>query len=399
MAGHASPTNSMSDDEMGVKDALLDSIDSLVHSTSIAFSSSLHTDAVVSPGLDIPGHGPVPLPLIPRDAEAIARVCRQAPFGKGDETLVDTSVRKTWELDSAQFETRNPAWAVAVEQYCAQAVQMMGVEGNVRAERYKLLLYEEGAFFKAHRDTEKTPGMFGTLVICLPSMHEGGEVRLSHAGKKTVLDTARNSEFGLSALAWFSDVTHEVKPVTSGYRLVITYNLILNSSITTYSAGRLCGFQSKLQHTLARAREEMGWQKLVYILEHQYTEMSRSLDSLKGSDRKIAEQLQGACAAEGFFLFFAQMNRETELEGEDTYDLENSLSLSCVTASSGERVCDSMALEMDEILQADPFDRDADSEDEERFTGNASMPARLRYHDSVCVPSSLPLQHRLIISD
>jgi hypothetical protein len=58
--------------------------------------------------------------------------------------------------------------------------RLSGVAENISAQLYKLLLYEKGAFFKPHKDSEKTPGMFGTLVICLSSAHEGGDIVLTH---------------------------------------------------------------------------------------------------------------------------------------------------------------------------------------------------------------------------
>lgn len=39
----------------------------------------------------------------------------------------------------------------------------------VTAELYKLLVYDRGGFFLGHRDTEKTNGMFATLVLTFPS--------------------------------------------------------------------------------------------------------------------------------------------------------------------------------------------------------------------------------------
>jgi hypothetical protein len=56
--------------------------------------------------------------------------------------------------------------------------------------------------------------MFGTLVICLPSPHTGGGVVLRHAGQEK---TYKTSEAQPSILCWYSDVHHEVLPVTSGY--------------------------------------------------------------------------------------------------------------------------------------------------------------------------------------
>jgi hypothetical protein len=72
--------------------------------------SSFHThNTYANPGLYLNGYGSVGLPLATRDAKGITEICKQAPFGKGDETLVDTSVRNTWELDTKDFECRNPA--------------------------------------------------------------------------------------------------------------------------------------------------------------------------------------------------------------------------------------------------------------------------------------------------
>lgn len=71
---------------------------------------------------------------------------------------------------------------------------------------YKLLLYGEGAFFKPHTDTEKLPGMYGTMVVCLPSTHSGGDVHLPHGQKNQTLSTDTGSAYDISALAWYADV-------------------------------------------------------------------------------------------------------------------------------------------------------------------------------------------------
>ena len=41
--------------------------------------------------------------------------------------------------------------------------------------------------------TEKAPGMFGTLVLCLPSEHTGGKVRTKHKHKEAYRDTSEFS--------------------------------------------------------------------------------------------------------------------------------------------------------------------------------------------------------------
>ena len=50
----------------------------------------------------------------------------------------------------------------------------------VKAELYKLLLYQEGDHFIPHRDTEKTDGMFATMTILLPSQHMVSNLCITH---------------------------------------------------------------------------------------------------------------------------------------------------------------------------------------------------------------------------
>ena len=65
---------------------------------------------LVMPGLEVEGVGPVRLPLGKTQARKLAKLCHQAPYGKGTETVVDTDVRRTWELDPEQFQLTNPKW-------------------------------------------------------------------------------------------------------------------------------------------------------------------------------------------------------------------------------------------------------------------------------------------------
>lgn len=111
----------------------------------------------VDPQLHVDGLGLIELPLSEKGAKFIITKCRQSPFGKGTETVVDETVRKTWQLDASQFETQNPQWEATLTKIVAKIGMELGVtavdvEKNVKAEPYKVLLYEEGAFFKPHAE-------------------------------------------------------------------------------------------------------------------------------------------------------------------------------------------------------------------------------------------------------
>lgn len=108
-----------------------------------------------NPGLFVRGLGIVGLPLSEREAVELKKACHQAPFGKGSETIVDTNVRNTWELNADQLELQNKAWQTTLDHILEQVVKGLGVaggSGGIKAELYKLLLYDEGAFFDSHTE-------------------------------------------------------------------------------------------------------------------------------------------------------------------------------------------------------------------------------------------------------
>lgn len=78
--------------------------------------------------------------------------------------------------------------------------------------------------------------MVATLVITLPSAHEGGELVVRHEGQEATIDLAAKSKFETQFAAFYADCEHEIRPVTSGFRLALVYNLTLEKSKTTITA-------------------------------------------------------------------------------------------------------------------------------------------------------------------
>lgn len=139
-----------------LKTDILECLDAVQSVGSFATFHSL--DTIVDPEIcvNIPaGAIRIPLPLSEEHAKTIIAVSHQAPFGKGTETIVDTSVRKTWELNYDQFELRNPEWQQYMAQIAKRVADELGIlrgTGTFQAQLYKMLLYEKGAMFKAHTE-------------------------------------------------------------------------------------------------------------------------------------------------------------------------------------------------------------------------------------------------------
>lgn len=154
--------------------------------------------------------------------------------------------------------------------------------------------------------------MFGTLVVSLPSAHTGGEVVLKHCGEKKVFKT---SEVTQSYACWYSDVSHEILPVTSGYRWVLTYNLTINSSEGRPSAALQRSEKRAIRHTLRRwlaeSEESRKNRQIYHVLDHEYTEANVSLGTMKGRDLAQLQALTEICSAlpcEIFFTFLEKVH-------------------------------------------------------------------------------------------
>lgn len=109
----------------------------------------------VNPGIVVHEVGSIGLPLSSNDAQSLIRACQNSPLEKENQTLIDETVRKIWEIDGSEISFLNEAWNGWLEGVIRKAADSLGVAGgprSVRAELYKMLLYEQDAMFKPHNE-------------------------------------------------------------------------------------------------------------------------------------------------------------------------------------------------------------------------------------------------------
>src|SRR5215470_15730853 len=255
----------------------------------------------ILPGLQVNGVGPIGLPLTEHQAQALIHVSELAPYGRGEETIVDPAVRRSWQLSADDFELGNPQWNEALRAAVDQIGTELGLSDcQIVFEPYKLLVYEAGSFFASHRDTEKIPNMFATLVVNLPSAHEGGELLISHAGQSQRYSFADSSLFAPRFVAFYADCYHEVQPITSGYRLCVVYNLAIANRKKQPVLSERMGPIEEIDHAIQAWRWEARDKPiLTYVLDHSYSEQNLSLANLKHGDFAKASVLFNAAAKNG----------------------------------------------------------------------------------------------------
>jgi hypothetical protein len=205
--------------------------------------------------------------------------------------------------------------------------QEFGIHRKVSVKLYKLLIYETGSFFAPHRDSEKTPGMFATLVVCLPSRHEGGTLVVRHEGQTKKIDFGGgDAEFKTQYAAFYTDCQHEIMPVTAGYRICLVYNLAIVGKKQQPSAPDSATAVEQAAHLLGEVFADASGKpsKLAIPFEHQYTEAGLDPKHLKGSDRARADVLVRAAESLGCQCYLALLTHHQSGEVDyDTWDCDD----------------------------------------------------------------------------
>lgn len=363
------------------------------------------------PGLEVKGLGPIGLPLTVSQAKQLKKVCQQAPYGKGEETVVDTSVRRVWQLTPDQFSLKNPEWEKFVGKMVTQVREELGLQRQkLESHLYDLLLYEPGSFFKPHKDGEKLERMVATLVIALPSVHEGGELVVWHDGQKQTIDFSKAAgALHTHFAAFYADCEHEILPIREGYRLCLVYNLTLSKARKSISAPKHSEHLERIVPLVQEWAEADASRKLVILLDHQYTQNGLAWDALKGVDQVKARVLaqagrQAGCQAYLALLTFHESGGAEYADGRDPYylrrgrwrdyfddeeddDTENAASqyeMTEVFESSliaehfsdedgGELPMTLLRVDETELLDPDALTAVDPEEDFEGYTGNAGM--------------------------
>lgn len=243
-----------------------------------------------------------------------------ATYGYQGQDVLDESYRKASKLDPSHFDCTFNPYEMGIIDEVAQillpGVKRKTISDNnsasnprteginvMRAELYKLNIYSgPSGHFKAHVDTPRSNEQIGSLVVCLPSAHQGGQLEVRHQGRSMKFDwsmpeTARPE---IQWAAFYSDCEHEVMEVTSGHRITLTYNLYARNMSSTDAphAGR--GLMDPTQlplhgilHSLFLQENFMpGGGYLGVHTSHAYPHTSKSAclpATLKGADMVVWE--------------------------------------------------------------------------------------------------------------
>ncbi|KAL0575720.1 hypothetical protein V5O48_006254 [Marasmius crinis-equi] len=256
--------------------------------------------------------------------DALSASCEKATFGRALEDVFDESYRKAGKMDLEMFASKLDIHQTRILPTAIPRLLREASKRDVEAELYKLNVYDKGGFFRAHKDTPRNERMFGSLVVVFPTPHTGGDLVLRHDGKEFTFDSGKvlaGSVDTIAFVAFFSDVEHEVLPVTSGHRVTLTYNLYYTTPSTALSIplSPNVGDVSQLKVALSALLDNPNFSPqgglLGFGLTHSYpvipgqTKLEDLLPVLKGSDQVIS----AACSELGLGVALKSVLEDPEI--------------------------------------------------------------------------------------
>lgn len=272
------------------------------------------------------------LPLSQSDINTLQHSATPAHFGLREQTLLNPAVRDSSEIAAERLGVAiaPPALANIMASLGAQ----LGIPPHAKLtpHLHNLLIYGKGQFFKPHQDSEKLDNMVATLVICLPSAHIGGDLCVTHQQEqyRFVSENLGDGDGDARCFAFYADCVHEVEPVRQGWRVTLTYNLVLAEPIEHDTL--LAAANPQLDAALdayfnAPMANPSPFSKLVCYLDHNYSEHGLKWPLLKGLDAGRAQALRHAAQGLGLRVHLAltQIHQCWDTDGDEDEPERNEL--------------------------------------------------------------------------
>lgn len=248
--------------------------------------------------LTVDGVGSISFPIQMPQIQALLNQSSAAKFGYREDTLFDKTVRDTSEISADGVSIHiNPE---KLKDLLSNMQAQLGLSDDVTLvpHLHNLLIYAPGQFFKPHQDSEKIEGMVATLVMVLPCPHIGGDLVVRHKNQDVHFESESLVPEAINCAAFYADCQHEVERVKQGYRIALTFNLVLESK-SEHQAGANHKYQNPALVQALTDHFEGGEAShnpafLVYLLDHSYSEHSLRWPLLKGHDQMSGLALQAA---------------------------------------------------------------------------------------------------------
>ncbi len=163
--------------------------------------------------------------------DALLKVASPAPFGRDGQAVFDPEFRKAFEIPSSRLPSDLIKALNLNREMEEMELAMKPASRKWTYHLYKIHMYGPGGKFEDHVDTLHANNHVATVVMALAAEHVGGILRVQHHGEVMEFDSAKGTmrvKYGSTYFcygAFFTDCTHSVQEVISGWRVVVQYDV------------------------------------------------------------------------------------------------------------------------------------------------------------------------------
>lgn len=204
--------------------------------------------------------------------------------GIGTETVLDTKLRQSVEFTDF---TIDPHIMAGIEEQVKEMIHTMHAGELTSIKAHKFIMYrgptdesKQGDFFAPHIDSLHTDGQTMSCVA---------EFGTKFGGEGLIIDGQSHPYSSTYKLFVFDhDLKHEVAPVTSGLRLSITFDLVVDQSSQGPTNDDLSG---RIKELVDDVLKPLGTKRIGWLSPHTYL----SGQDPKGFDSMLLEATKDVC--------------------------------------------------------------------------------------------------------
>ncbi|CAH0057295.1 unnamed protein product [Clonostachys solani] len=293
---------------MPIKEDVLGAVSLL--QTPLGFFSEL--PHLPSPQIHVDGIGEIKEPITSAQADVITAVTEL--HGLLDITGSENALwhPAVW-LDPSQFRLRNPEWPALIDKLCTQIFQELDTMTTLKAQLSELIVFRAGSVNIRHYGFNAVRSL-GTLEINLPSFPLGGEVVLRHGMQEQVFKPHHDRP---SFIFRLSDVSQETRPLSSGYRCVLVYDLMCSTVLGIVPAYWTFKVVQQWVSQNSASRENNF---LYYVLEQDSDAQDASLRDVSLASRNEFQVLKSLAEGIPLEIFLVTLNKKVTKLDDDGHD-------------------------------------------------------------------------------
>ena len=170
-------------------------------------------------------------------------------------------------------------------------------------------------------DSHHAQDAFATLAVVLPAEFAGGAVNLAFGGLSNEYDSSATSALHTTVIGWHVDAIQKMKPITSGYRLVLNFDVSHANPAPVPRLESNAELVNLLRHILLSWKHmnaQLAPKKIIYLLSRLYPRKALTLSTLQGEDAKKVALVSMLGKKHGFNVGLAEAIYLESGYGEDT---------------------------------------------------------------------------------